>query len=253
LRQTRNRLVLAPAWLTAFVDFPADLFERGAAFWQAVTGATLSPPRGETGEFATLVPADGDAFLRVQRLGDGPVRVHLDVHRAGQDFAIRRSPGGFVYCEVGEGESVRPAPVAWPGGHTSLVDQVCLDIPADRYDEECAFWAEETGWEMRSGSRPEFRALVRPAGIPLRILLQRLDEPRTSQIGSASSTDPAGTPGLVHAHLDLATSDRAAETRRHLALGATVVGHGPRWTVLCDPVGQRYCITDRDPITGLLS
>ncbi|WP_007518951.1 VOC family protein [Pseudofrankia saprophytica] len=225
-----------PVWLTAFLDFPAERFERGVAFWQAVTATTLSPSRGQTGEFATLVPGDGDAFLRVQRVGDGPARVHLDVHRAGQDFEIRRSPGGFVFCEVHKGESVRPKPVTWPGGHTSLVDQISLDIPAGRFDEECAFWAGQTGWELRDGSRPEFRVLVRPAGMPLRILLQRVDEPD----------------GPVRAHLDLATTDRAAETGRHVALGATVVGHGPRWTVLRDPVGLPYCVTDRDPETGLL-
>ena len=60
---------------------------------------------------------------------------------------------------------------------TSLVDQVCIDIPPARYDEECAFWAEATGWELRAGSRPEFRFLVRPEAMPLRILLQRLDRP----------------------------------------------------------------------------
>ncbi|WP_045875617.1 VOC family protein [Pseudofrankia sp. DC12] len=228
---------MTPGWLTAFLDFPAADFERGVAFWRAVTATTLSAVRGDGGEFATLLPADGDAFLRVQRLGDGPARVHLDVHRADAEFQARTSPGGFVFCEVRDGESVRPGPVGWPGGHASLVDQVCLDIPADRYDEERAFWAELTGWELRAGSRPEFRYLDRPAGIPLRLLLQRLDEPT----------------GSVRAHLDLAATDRAAETRRHVELGATVVARLGRWTALRDPVGLSYCITDRDPVTGLLA
>ncbi|MBL7497875.1 VOC family protein [Frankia sp. CNm7] len=237
-----------PVWLTAFLDFPPADFERGVAFWRAVTATSLSAPRGETEQFATLVPGDGDAFLRVQRLGEGPARVHLDVHRAGQDFEVCRSPGGFLFCEVGAGENARPRPVTWPAvpggprgdlggpGHSSLVDQVCLDIPADRYETECAFWGELTGWPVRAGSRPEFRYLERPAGVPLRLLLQRLDEPT----------------GPVRAHLDLATTDRSAETERHVALGAAVVGHGPRWTVLRDPVGTRYCVTDRSPVTGLL-
>ncbi|ONH23249.1 VOC family protein [Pseudofrankia asymbiotica] len=236
MSQTANSPGIAPVWLTAFLDFPAEQFEREVAFWRAVTATTLSPSRGPTGEFATLVPADGDAFLRVQRLGDGPARVHLDVHRVGREFEIRQSPGGFVFCEVGEGESVRPKPVAWAGGHTSLVDQICLDIPAGRFDEECAFWAEETGWEVRATSRPELRFLVRPAGIPLRILLQRLDE----------------QDGPMRAHLDLASTDRAAETRRHVGLGASVVSTGTNWTVLRDPTGLTYCVTDRNPETGLL-
>ncbi|MBL7493132.1 VOC family protein [Frankia sp. AgB1.9] len=222
----------SPGWLTAFLDFPAADFERGVAFWRAVTATTLSPVRGDDGEFATLVPGDGDAFLRVQRLGDGPARVHLDVHRAGAEFQTRTSPGGFVFCVVPGGESVRPTPVEWPGGHASLVDQVCLDIPADRYDDECRFWAELIGWEPRSGVRPEFRYLDRPAGIPLRLLLQRLDEPT----------------GPVRAHLDLEATDRAAETRRHVELGSTVLARLDRWTALRDPVGLPYCITD--PPTG---
>ncbi|WP_041259076.1 VOC family protein [Pseudofrankia inefficax] len=220
---------MTPVWLTAFLDFPAADFEHGVAFWQAVTATTLSPARGADGEFATLVPGAGDAFLRVQRLADGSARIHLDVHRAGQEFRIRTSPGGFTFCEVSEGESIRPEPVVWPGGHTSLVDQICLDIPADRYDEECAFWADLTGWEKRNGIRPEFRYLDRPSGIPLRLLLQRLDEPT----------------GEVRAHLDLETTDRAAETRRHVDLGATVVAHRSRWTAMRDPVGLAYCITDQ--------
>jgi hypothetical protein len=58
--------------------------------------------------------------------------------------------------------------------------------------------------------------------------------------------------GDVRAHLDWATSDRAAETARHLALGATVEGAHRAWTVLVDPVGRRYCLTDRHPETGML-
>jgi hypothetical protein len=58
-------------WLTVFLDFPAGSFGAGVAFWREVTGSTLSPFRGAAGEFATLLPADGDAYLRVQRLAGG--------------------------------------------------------------------------------------------------------------------------------------------------------------------------------------
>ena len=62
------------------------------------------------------------------------------------------------------------------------------------------------------------------------------------------------TSDLVSAHLDLASSDRAAEMRRHERLGAVVEQVHPAvgWTVLTDPTGLRYCITDRDPRTGLV-
>jgi Glyoxalase-like domain len=228
---------VAVSWVSAFLDLAPGDFDAGVAFWRGVTGYGLSSPRGEQDEFATLVPPDGDDFLRVQRLGDGPSRLHLDLDDPDHEFAVHRSPGGLTWCSVSHGASVRPRPATWPGGHASLVDQVCLDIPADTYDVECDFWAGLTGWELRQGSRPEFRVLVRAPGQPLRLLLQRLDEPT----------------GPVRAHLDLATTDRTAETARHLALGARVRGHGPAWTVLADPVGSSYCITDRDPETGMLA
>jgi hypothetical protein len=70
----------------------------------------------------------------------------------------------------------------------------------------------------------------------LQILLQRLG-------------DDAGP---VRAHLDLATSDRGAETARHKALGAEVLDVRESWTVLADPAGSPYCITGRTPETRVL-
>lgn len=224
-----------PTWVTAFLDLPAGAFGAGVSFWRGVTGYGLSAARGDHQEFATLEPSSGDAYLKVQRLGSGPPRIHLDLHAPGQGFVVGASPGGLVFCRVDHPAAHRPAPARWPAGHRSLVDQVCLDIPADRYDEECAFWERTTGWELRPISR-EFRALVRPEGIPVRLLLQRLDEET----------------GPVRAHLDLATDDRAAEVDRHEQLGAAVVAVHPQWTVLRDPSEAAYCVTDRDPGTGVI-
>jgi hypothetical protein len=224
------------AWITAFLDVPGSRYAAAAAFWSGVTGSSLSRARGADGEFATFVPPDGDDYLRLQRIGSGAAGVHLDLHAPDRDLQLSRSPGGLPYC-LNEGEvGTRPLPRIWAAGHTSLVDQVCIDVPAAIYDQECAFWAEATGWELREGSRPEFRFLVRPEAMPLRILLQRLDE----------------SDGPVRAHLDIATSDRAAETDRHRGLGARVEATKQRWTVLRDPGGSLYCITERDPYTGLL-
>lgn len=243
-------------WVTAFLDFPGSSYDAGVGFWRAVTASGLAPSRGEYDEFATLLPPDGDAYLRVQRLGEGPRRIHLDLHvpdvRAAADratalgariaheppegYVVLASPGGLTFCLVGHPFGVRPAPVTW-GGHASLVDQVTLDIPPEDWEAETGFWSELTGWELTpSPTRREFAALVRPPEQPLRLLLQRLD---------------AGT-GPVTAHLDLASTDRAAEVARHLALGAVHVWDGPHWTVLRDPSGASYCVTDRVPDTGLL-
>ncbi|MFL6155329.1 MAG: VOC family protein [Marmoricola sp.] len=228
---------MTTAWITAFLDVPPSRHAVSAAFWCGVTGSTLSGSRGETSEFATLVPPDGDAYLRVQRIGAGTAGLHLDLDSPDQDLEPLRSPGGLAYC-LNDGETgTRPMPRIWAAGHTSLVDQVTLDIPPEAYDAECAFWADATGWELLDTGRSEFRALVRPEDQPLRVLLQRLDDPSAEQ---------------VTAHLDIATSDRAEETERHRLLGARVEATRQRWTVLRDPGGVPYCITDRDPYTGLL-
>ena len=139
-------------WLTIFLDFPADAFEAGVAFWRDVTGSGLSPLRGERQEFATLLPPAGDPWLRVQRLGPSRGGCHLDLHvdmsmgtlegtadhatalgatvRHREDgLIISESPGGFPFCLVRwEGEAKPPAPVS-ATSTTCLADQLCLDVP----------------------------------------------------------------------------------------------------------------------------
>lgn len=240
-----------PYWVSAFLDLAPDDFDRGVAFWQGVTGYALSARRGVDGEFATLVPPEGDDYLRVQRLGDGPGRLHLDLHvenptvaaeaaielgaqvlvRHESGYVVVRSPGGFTFCFVRHEASVPPRPASWPGGHRSLVDQVCLDLPPESYDAEVAFWQALTGWELGPSLSHEFVRLLAPDDQPLRWLVQRLDDPG----------------GPVRAHLDLACDDREAETARHVALGATVVRVYDGWTLLTDPAGGEYCITRRTP------
>ena len=221
-----------PTWLTAFIDVPAQRYDEGVAFWRGVTGHGLSAARGDEGEFVTLVPPVGDSCLRVQRTADGSAGIHLDLHHPDHEFRVLRSPGGLAYCEVSDRLSRRPSPVTWPDGHRSIADQVCIDIPPSRFDAECAFWSERTGWPLAGfEEHPEFLVLERPPEQPVRILLQRLDDER-----------PETT-----AHLDVATDDRSAETARHEALGASVVRRHEWWTVLRDPVGTDYCIVDRHP------
>jgi hypothetical protein len=242
---------VTPSWVSAFLDLAPDDFERGVAFWRDVTGWRVSPARGEAGEFATLVPPEGDDHLRVQRLGSGRSRIHLDLHvaspREAADHAVAlgatevadlgyvvlRSPGGLLFCLVSHTAATRAPAATWPGGHRSSVDQVCIDAPEQHHDAEVAFWQAVTGRALvPSPGNPEFSRLVRPDGEPLHVLLQRLGQPL----------------GEVRAHLDLATTDRPAETARHAALGATVVARYAGWTVLADPVGSAYCITDREPL-----
>lgn len=243
-------MTTSPFWVSAFLDFAPGAFDRGVAFWQGVTGYSLSPRRGATAEFATLVPPDGDDYLRVQALSAGPARLHLDLHvenpvyaaeaavelgahvlvRHELGYVVLRSPGGLVFCTVSHRAARKPAAATWPDGNRSRVDQVCLDLPSATYDVEVEFWRALTGWDHTTGA-PPFDRLEPPDEQPLRWLLQRLDEET----------------GETRAHLDLCCDDRAAEEARHVALGATVVRRYDGWTVLTDPVGTTYCITGRTP------
>lgn len=241
---------MSPTWVTAFLDFAAEHHQRGVGFWQAATGAALSAPRGADEEFATLLPAAGDAFLKVQRLHAGSDRVHLDLHvpdpRAAADaaaiagavelvdrgYVVMASPGGLVLCFVDHPAARPPSPTTHADGSASRVVQVAIDVPRASYDAELAFWHALTRWSERASAvSPDFRFLVPPAGQPLRLLLQRLGE----------------TDGPARAHLDWGATDRAAETERHLALGARVLAVHDHWTVLVDPVGRAYCLTDQSP------
>lgn len=246
-------------WITAFLDQPRSPLSADAlAFWLHVTGTELSARRGPGGEFATLLPVDGDAFLRWQDTAGGEPGVHLDLHvddvaatarRAAElgaelvadhgDLVLLRSPGAAGFCLVAHrGEQVRPAPVTGADGQSTLVDQVCLDIPAAAFDSEADFWSGLTGWTRQRGALPEFDYLERPDGMPLRLLLQRLQTTRRGQRASA--------------HLDLACDDPQAATLEHVRLGASVVHHGRSWTTLRDPAGRAYCCTGRSPSTGRL-
>lgn len=249
---------VAVRWASAFLDLPDAVHDVGVAFWRSVTGSSLSSPRGDRGQFATLLPGDGDPYLRVQRLAVGP-RVHLDLHVEDVHQAARRaeelgarvlvsashvvlgSPGGFVFCFVLDRQGHRrPGPVVGARGGRSLVDQLALDAPAALVDAELTFWSALTGWAPDGDPAGVLVPLVRPAGMPLRLMVQRLgaDDGRTQ----------------VTAHLDLAAGgpDRQVVVAEHTELGARVLREAVRWTVLRDPAGSVYCLTDRDPATGRL-
>ncbi|MDX3750400.1 VOC family protein [Streptomyces sp. AK08-02] len=236
-------------WTYAFVDRPAELLGAAQAFWTAVTETRMSETRGEQGEFVTLLPGAGDACVKVQGVASADGGAHLDlavedvdafvgsasglgakVVAAHDGWTVLSSPAGQLFCAVPwHGESVRPAVV-----DGSRLDQVSIDIPPAAYGTEIAFWERLTGWDSLAGSLPEFHVLRPPAGLPIRVLLQRLDTDRAA----------------ASAHLDLACADIAATRARHERLGATFVARHTHWTVMRDPAGGTYCLTGRDPETG---
>ena len=246
-------------WLTAVLVTPRTARgEASVAFWQQVTGWRLSPRRGAARELATLVTDEADAVLRVQDVTGEAAGVHLDVHvddlgsttdaavalggrivEALSALTVVHSPGGMPFCLTpGGSEGARPAPVRGASGRLSLVDQVCLDVPAERIDDELTFWSGVTGWPRRAGRLPAFAYLERPQALPLRLLFQQLQ------------SGPAGV--RTRAHLDLACEDRDGEEHVHRRLGARVVRRTELWTTMEDPAGRPYCLTRRDPLTGLL-
>lgn len=235
-------------WIQVFLDTPTAAFDEAVGFWSAVTGWTPSERRGEDGQFLTLVPAVGAAYVKMQAV-DQPAGVHLDLDSTDRpasietaralgattawtyhDVEVMRSPGGFTFCQTllhGDPALVRDG--------ATILDQVCLDIPAAHWESEVAFWSRLTGRGVQVGSLPQFVRLVEHGR--LRILMQRLDE----------------TDGSVRAHPDLATADRAADAEEHVRLGARLERVHDHWTVLTAPGGQVYCLTDRDPATGRAS
>ncbi|MGY0020274.1 VOC family protein [Streptomyces sp. cg35] len=230
-------------WAYAFIDRPYEHFGAACDFWARATGSVLSAPRGERDEFATLLPSGADPCVKVQGVAEGPGGAHVDLAvedvpgQAGRarelgatgvfaapGLEVLRSPAGHLFCLVSwEGERVVPSPTA----PSNRLDQVCLDTAPGAYDAEVAFWAELTGWPELPCTGAEFRRLE---ASPVRLLFQRLD-----------------TDAPPSAHVDLACGDRSAVRVLHESLGAEFVRDGRAWTVMRDPAGGLYCVTDRAP------
>lgn len=244
---------MSVAWLTLFFDVPDDRYQATEEFWTTATGTSLSARRGDAGEFVTMLPPTGDAHLRMQVLAGEP-RLHLDLHvdsvpsmgdravrlgateLADDGHLVMRSPGGFVFCLVPHhGEQSAARPLVEPAPHRP--DQVSIDVPAELFDAECRFWADLTGWDCTpSATHAEFARLAVPDRFALTILMQKLgtDDPRAE----------------THAHLDISCGDHRHEVAaHHRSLGADLVEDFVHWTVLRDPAGLLYCVTDR-PVHG---
>lgn len=238
-------------WITAFIDTPSEMFAETVEFWRTATGSTLSDFRGDGEQFVTLLPAAGDASLRLQRLGHGPARVHLDLHVddpqaaaeravglgasivADDGHVIMASPSGLPFCFVPHhGEECLPAPIDPAAPHA--VDQVCVDVPAEHFDAEGRFWSDVTGWELRPSQLNEYASLAQPDGMPFRLLLQRLGD------------DDGGTSSRAHLDVSSGTNGAAIATQ-HGAAGATQIDAGVHWIVMQDPAGLSYCLTERTP------
>ena len=101
------------------------------------------------------------------------------------------------------------------------------DVPA-----LAEFWHRATGYEVKDSGR-WFAHLI-PEGIALKhILIIKVPEGKTAK---------------NRCHIDFDTDDRVAEVERLVSVGATKVAdhtlHGFTWTVMQDPEGNEFCVSD---------
>lgn len=102
------------------IDVPPGDHDQELAFWQEATGAPLAQSARFPEYHSAALPGSGFGLL-VQRLGDGPGRIHLDIHtddlaaevarlaRLGAQplerlefWQVMRDPAGLVFCVVEE-------------------------------------------------------------------------------------------------------------------------------------------------------
>ncbi|NNE95835.1 MAG: VOC family protein [Acidimicrobiales bacterium] len=237
-------------WLQAVIDIPADRFTLAGDFWRKVSASGFGQVHPEHDEFTHLVRPDGDMHLELQRTNDDHLGVHLDLlvddidttaSRATElgarilsnpGHAVLESPGGVVFCLVSfSGESKRATAIELPSAHA--VDQICLDVPAEHFQDVVGFWSAFSGWEPNPQVRDEFCSFAQPSLLPLRLLVQRL-----------GPSDPSEG----RAHVDISCGEGVeAVAARHADLGATIVESRRYWTVMNDPAGMPYCLTRRQP------
>ncbi|MBB5868681.1 catechol 2,3-dioxygenase-like lactoylglutathione lyase family enzyme [Allocatelliglobosispora scoriae] len=119
--------------------------------------------------------------------------------------------------------------------HYSRLSKIVVDVPAAVHDTEVAFWRGALGVPLTRFERfPDFHGAELTAD-GFGLLTQEIKE------------------GEPRVHVDIHTTDRAAEVARLVALGAAVVDDGPHWTVMRDPAGLVFCVVpdpDVDEKTG---
>ena len=101
------------------IDAPPETHDREVAFWRDALGLPLKHFEQFPDFHGAHLTADRSIGLLLQHLGDGPAKVHLDIHtddRAaevarleklgavlvhdGEHWAIMRDPAGLVFCVV---------------------------------------------------------------------------------------------------------------------------------------------------------
>ncbi len=128
--------------------------------------------------------------------------------------------------------------ISFEARHREHVRVGSILIRCVRWDEVVAFWQAALGYVPREPPGDGWVVLADPSGAGPNISLDRVAEDRLPPLGD-----------LSRVHLDLYTSDQAAEVERLLDLGATryerEVGPNDDFVVLVDPDGNRFCVIDK--------
>ena len=98
------------------------------------------------------------------------------------------------------------------------------------------FWSELLGWEV-AHVQDEYAMLTGPDGAPALGF---------GQVADHQAPAWPNEHGSKQFHFDLATDDRAATAARVEELGGSVADPQPgeTWTVVLDPAGHAFCLTD---------
>lgn len=100
------------------IDCTADTYNAATAFWAGAVGAEPVPVPDEP-EYVELSGQAGDLSIGMQRLGDGPSRVHLDIESDDieaevarlvglgateveriRSWVVLRDPAGLPFCVI---------------------------------------------------------------------------------------------------------------------------------------------------------
>jgi predicted enzyme related to lactoylglutathione lyase len=111
--------------------------------------------------------------------------------------------------------------------HRSRIGIVLIDHPESDWAKALAFWSGVQGVEPTTEEPGDTASMYRGLG---KMAGMSLESQRTGE----------GTPARIH--LDIESDDVAAEVRRVVALGATVLAEHETYTILADPGGLVFCV-----------
>jgi predicted enzyme related to lactoylglutathione lyase len=111
-----------------------------------------------------------------------------------------------------------------------------LTLDCNDLEAQAAFWSATLGYRRDAVRFEGYVGLEPPEPAGIALTLQRVAEPKRAK---------------NRLHLDLLVEDVDAEVSRLQRLGARRLddhtGYGTRWSVLCDPEGNEFCVAAAEP------